>query len=89
MANIANQRWISIRNIIIYLEIKFLPNRRIFVFWQPFCIQNGRHSKPTMDINSQHHNRLENQILPQSEDFFILAAQNGHHSKPKWSPYSL
>jgi hypothetical protein len=35
MAAIANQRWISIRNIIIYLEFKFLPNRRIFVFWQP------------------------------------------------------
>jgi hypothetical protein len=36
MATIANQRLISIRNIIIYLEIKFLPNRRIFVFWWPF-----------------------------------------------------
>ena len=32
MAAIANQRWISIRNIIIYLETKFRPNRRIFVF---------------------------------------------------------
>jgi hypothetical protein len=32
MATIANQRWISIRNIIIYLETKFRPNRRIFVF---------------------------------------------------------
>ena len=30
MAAIANQRWISIRHIIIYLETKFLPNRRIF-----------------------------------------------------------
>ena len=37
------KRWISIRNIIIYLEAKFRPNRRIFVFWQPFWIQNGRH----------------------------------------------
>ena len=36
MATIANQRWISIRNIIIYLETKFCPNRRIFVFWQHF-----------------------------------------------------
>jgi hypothetical protein len=33
-------------NIIIYLETKFLPNRRIFVFWQPFLVQNGHHSKP-------------------------------------------
>jgi hypothetical protein len=31
MAAIANQQWISIRNIIIYLETKFHPNRRIFV----------------------------------------------------------
>jgi hypothetical protein len=32
MAAIANQWWISIRNIIIYMETKFRPNRRIFVF---------------------------------------------------------
>jgi hypothetical protein len=32
MAARANQRWLSIRNIIIYLETKFRPNRRIFVF---------------------------------------------------------
>jgi hypothetical protein len=32
MAAIANQRWISIRNIIIYLETKFRPNRRILYF---------------------------------------------------------
>ena len=68
-STIANQRWISIRNIIIYLETKFRPNRRIFVFWQSFWIQNGCHSKPTMDINSQHHNLLGNQISPKSEDF--------------------
>ena len=45
-STIANQRWISIRNIKIYLETKFRPNQRIFVFWWPFWIQNGRHSKP-------------------------------------------
>jgi hypothetical protein len=39
----APKRWISIRNIIIYLETKFRPNRRIFVFWWPFLVQNGRH----------------------------------------------
>ena len=71
MATIANQRWISIRNIIIYLETKFLPNRRIFLFWWPFWIQNGHHSKPTMNINLQHHNLLRNQISPKSEDFCI------------------
>jgi hypothetical protein len=53
------------------LETKFRPNWRIFVFWWPFWIQNGRHSKPTMNINSQHHNLLGNQILPKSEDFCI------------------
>jgi hypothetical protein len=36
LAAIPNQRWISIRNIIIYLEIKFRPNRRIFVFGSHF-----------------------------------------------------
>ena len=46
MATIANQQWISIRNIIIYLETRYRPNRRLFVFWRPFWIQNGRHSKP-------------------------------------------
>jgi hypothetical protein len=46
MATIANQWWISIPNIIIYLESKFRPNRMIFVFWRPVWIQNGRHSKP-------------------------------------------
>ena len=66
--------WISIPNIKIYLETKFCPNRRIFEFWQPFWIQNGHHSKPTMDINSQHPNLLGNQISPKSEDFCILVA---------------
>ena len=42
----APNKWISIRNIIIYLETKFCPNRRIFVFWWPFWTQNGCHSKP-------------------------------------------
>ena len=32
LSTIANQRWISIHNIIIYLETKFRPNRRIFLF---------------------------------------------------------
>ena len=41
----------------------------------------------TMDINLQHHNLLGNQISRKSEDFCILVAIFGHHSKPKWSPY--
>ena len=69
--NMAPKPWISIPNIKIYLETKFRPNQRIFVFLQPFWIQNGHNSKPTMDINSQHHNLLGNQISPKSEDFCI------------------
>jgi hypothetical protein len=82
MATIANQRSISIRNIIIYLEAKFRPNRRSFVFWRSFWIQNGRHSKPAIDINSQHHNLLGSQISPKSEDFCILAVI----LNSKWPP---
>jgi hypothetical protein len=67
----APKPWISIPNIKIYFETKFRPNHRIFVFWWPFWIQNGHHSKPTMEINSQHHNLLGNQISPKSEDFCI------------------
>ena len=36
-STIANQRRISIRNIIIYLETKFRPNRKICVFGGHFC----------------------------------------------------
>ena len=81
----APKPWISIPNIKIYLETKFRPNRRIFAFWQPFWIQNGRNSKPTMDINSQHHNLLGNQISPKSEIFVFWRPfwiPNGRHSKP-------
>jgi hypothetical protein len=48
MAAIANQRWISIHNIIIDLKTKFCPNRRIFLFWRlkmaTIANQNGRHT---------------------------------------------
>ena len=92
MSTIANQRWISIRNIIIYLETKFWPNWRIFVFWWSFWIQNGGHSKPTIIINLQHHNLLGNQISPKTAiilNFFNLpkAATHyvGYSYKVSWS----
>jgi hypothetical protein len=47
------------------------PKSEDFLIWWPFWIQNGHHSKPTMNINSQHHNLLGKQISPKSEDFFI------------------
>ena len=40
------KRWrLSIRKNKGYLESKLCPNRRIFLFWPPFWIQNCRHSK--------------------------------------------
>jgi hypothetical protein len=114
--NMAPKLWISIPNIKIYLETKFRPNRRIFIFgghfvpllpqkspndphiriracgckfhhYQPishfkillyFNFHWNRRPltirRPTMNINSQHHNLLGNQISSKSEDFCILAA---------------
>jgi hypothetical protein len=53
---------------------KFRPNRRIFVFWWPFCIQNGYHSKLTMNVNSQHLNLFGKTNFAQIGGFFYLAA---------------
>jgi hypothetical protein len=39
-------------------------------FWE-VSSNSKHHSKPTMNINSQHHNLLGNQISPKSEDFCI------------------
>jgi hypothetical protein len=44
-----------------------------------------QNSKPTMDINSQHHNLFENQFHPNRRIFVFwwpFWIQNGHHSKP-------
>jgi hypothetical protein len=75
--NLAPKAWISIPNIKIYLETNFRPNWRIFVFCRPFWIPNGHHSKPTMDIKSQLHNLLGNQISPKSEDFLYFGSHFG------------
>ena len=40
-------------------------------FWK-VSSNSEHHSKPTMNINSQRHNLLRNQISPKSEDFCIL-----------------
>jgi hypothetical protein len=39
-------------------------------FWK-VSSNSEHHSKPTMNINSQHHKLLGNQISPKSEDLFI------------------
>jgi hypothetical protein len=36
------------------LETKFRPNRWIFVFSQPFLVQDGHHSKPKLLPYGQH-----------------------------------
>ena len=77
MAPIANKRWKSIRNIIIYLETKFRSNRRIFVFWWPFWIQNGRHSKPTMNINTVVSNHVNSEHVPSISFFDSLNKSAG------------
>ena len=43
------------------------------IFWK-ISSNSEHHSKPTMNINLQHHNLLGNQISPKSEDFCILVA---------------
>ena len=50
-------------------------------FWK-VSSSSEHHSKPTMNINSQHHNLLGNQISPKSEDFCIC----GDHFVP-WLPW--
>ena len=67
--------------------------------WKPNFVQTGRFmyfgghfgfkiiaiANQRMDINSQHHNLLGNQISPKSEDFLFWRPfwiENGHHSKP-------
>jgi hypothetical protein len=52
---------------------KKLKNTKMIIagYW-PFWIQNGRHSKPSMNINLQHHNLLGNQISSKAEEFCTL-----------------
>jgi len=75
MADIAKQRWILIRNIIIYLENQISPKS------EDFCILGGHFGLKMADIANQRSILirniiiyLENQISPKSEDFCILAA---------------
>ena len=64
---------------------KVSSNSEQFKFFVFFCgfHGNGGHfenSPKTMDINSQHHNLLGNQISPKSEDFCILETIVGSKS---------
>ena len=53
-----------------FLSLKIMCTHVRQNFWK--VSSNSEHySKPTMNINSQHHNLLGNQISPKSEDFCI------------------
>jgi hypothetical protein len=45
--------------------------------WRPFWIQNGRHSKTTININSQHHNLLGKPNFAQIGGFVYFDCQFG------------
>ena len=67
-----------------FLSLKIMCTHVRQNFWK-FSSNSEHHSKPTMNINSQHHNLLGNQISPKLEDFLTLCPfwiKNGHHSKP-------
>ena len=53
-----------------FLSLKIMCTHVRQNFWK-FSSNSEHHSKPTMNINSQHHNLLGNQISPKLEDFCI------------------
>jgi hypothetical protein len=92
MATIAIQRWLSIGNIIIYMETKYCPNRRIFVFgshfvpwlpWQrpPFWIFYNPQKLPhtTVDIPTKFDGRNQIKSPP---PFFVYMATAAKFVQP-------
>ena len=53
-----------------FLSLKIMCSHVRHNFWK-VSSNSEHHSKPTMNINSQHHNLLGNQISPKSKDFCI------------------
>jgi hypothetical protein len=53
-----------------FLSLKIMCTHIRQNFWK-VSSNSEYHSKPTMKVNSQHHNLLGNQISPKSEDFCI------------------
>jgi hypothetical protein len=53
-----------------FLSLKIMRTHVRQNFWK-VSSNSKHHSKPTMNINSQHHNLLGNQISPKSEEFCI------------------
>jgi hypothetical protein len=87
--NIAPKQWISIRNIIIYLETKLCPNRRIFVIiiiiLSFFCQKCVRHiSRPLLNGNQWSLTGMLN-TMSRSADYFrnFQNGRHGNHKKPQ------
>jgi hypothetical protein len=90
MATIVNQRWILIRNIIIYLETKFRPNRTILYFGGHFRYKMATVANQRWISIRNIIVYLETKFRPNRRIFVFWRPfwiQNGHHSKQKWSPY--
>ena len=62
--------FVAMAAILNFLSLKIMCTHVRQNFWK-ISSNSEHHSKPTMNINSQHHNLLEDQISPKSEDFCI------------------
>ena len=62
--------FVAMAAILKFLSLKIMCTHVRQNFWK-LSSNSEHHSKPTMNINSQHHNLLGNQISPKSEDFCI------------------
>ena len=62
--------FVATASILKFLSLKMMCTHVRQNFWK-VSSYSKHHSKPTMNINSQHHNLPGNQISPKSEDFCI------------------
>ena len=62
--------FVAMAAILKFLSLKIMCTHVRQNFWK-ISSNSEHHSKPTMNINSQHHNLHGNQISPKSEDFCI------------------
>ena len=69
-----------------FLSLKIMCTHVRQHFWK-VSSNSKHHSKPTMNINSQHHNLLGNQISPKSEDFCIWWRHFEFFQPPKAATY--
>jgi hypothetical protein len=87
-STIANQRWISIRNIIIYLETTFCPNRRIFVFGYHFVPWLPWQRSPFWNLSTPQ--KLPHTMVDISTKWIIIWLPNHGYqfptSKSTWKP---